>query len=196
MTIWIEPVELHGEHVSLVPLTIEHYAQLREALADGELWNLWYTSIPRPENLAAEIERRLGLQAKGEMVPFAVIDKRTNQAAGMTTYCRLDQANRRLEIGYTWYRQNCQRTALNTECKLMLLRHAFEVLNCASVEFRTSAFNFTSRKAIERLGAKLDGVLRNARILANGVIGDSYVYSILNNEWAIVKTNLEYKLQR
>lgn len=196
MTIWIEPVELHGEHVSLVPLTMEHYAQLREALADGELWNLWYTSIPRPENLAAEIERRLGLQVKGEMVPFAVIDKRTNQAAGMTTYCRLDQANRRLEIGYTWYRQNCQRTALNTECKLMLLRHAFEVLNCASVEFRTSAFNFTSRKAIERLGAKLDGVLRNARILANGAIGDSYVYSILNNEWAIVKTNLEYKLQR
>ena len=196
MTIWIEPVELHGEHVSLVPLTMEHYAQLREALADGELWNLWYTSIPRPENLAAEIERRLGLQAKGEMVPFAVIDKRTNQAAGMTTYCRLDQANRRLEIGYTWYRQNCQRTALNTECKLMLLRHAFEVLNCASVEFRTSAFNFTSRKAIERLGAKLDGVLRNARILANGAIGDSYVYSILDNEWAMVKTNLEYKLQR
>ena len=196
MTIWIEPVELHGEHVSLVPLTMEHYAQLREALADGELWNLWYTSIPRPENLAAEIERRLGLQVKGEMVPFAVMDKRTNQAAGMTTYCRLDQANRRLEIGYTWYRQNCQRTALNTECKLMLMRHAFEVLNCASVEFRTSAFNFTSRKAIERLGAKLDGVLRNARILANGAIGDSYVYSILNNEWAIVKTNLEYKLQR
>lgn len=196
MTIWIEPVELHGEHVSLVPLTMDHYAHLREALADGELWNLWYTSIPRPENLAAEIERRLDLQAKGEMVPFAVIDKRTNQAAGMTTYCRLDQANRRLEIGYTWYRQNCQRTALNTECKLMLLRHAFEVLNCASVEFRTSAFNFTSRKAIERLGAKLDGVLRNARILANGAIGDSYVYSILNNEWAIVKTNLEYKLQR
>ncbi len=196
MTIWIEPVELHGEHVSLVPLTVDHYAHLREALADGELWNLWYTSIPRPENLAAEIERRLGLQAKGEMVPFAVIDKRTNQAAGMTTYCRLDQANRRLEIGYTWYRQNCHRTALNTECKLMLLRHAFEVLNCASVEFRTSAFNFTSRKAIERLGAKLDGVLRNARILANGAIGDSYVYSILDNEWAIVKTNLEYKLQR
>ena len=196
MTIWIEPVELHGEHVSLVPLTVDHYAHLREALADGELWNLWYTSIPRPENLAAEIERRLGLQVKGEMVPFAVMDKRTNQAAGMTTYCRLDQANRRLEIGYTWYRQNCHRTALNTECKLMLLRHAFEVLNCASVEFRTSAFNFTSRKAIERLGAKLDGVLRNARILANGAIGDSYVYSILNNEWAIVKTNLEYKLQR
>jgi RimJ/RimL family protein N-acetyltransferase len=195
MTIWIEPVELHGEHVSLVPLTMEHYAQLREALADGELWNLWYTSIPKPENLAAEIERRLGLQAKGEMVPFAVIDKRTNQAAGMTTYCRLDQANRRLEIGYTWYRQNCQRTALNTECKLMLLRHAFEVLNCASVEFRTSTFNFTSRKAIERLGAKLDGVLRNARIFANGAIGDGYVYSILDNEWSIVKTNLEYKLQ-
>lgn len=196
MSIWIEPVELHGEHVSLVPLTMEHYEQLREALIDGELWNLWYTSIPRPENLAAEIERRLALQTKGEMVPFAVIDKRTNQAAGMTTYCRLDQANRRVEIGYTWYRQNCQRTALNTECKLMLLRHAFEVLNCASVEFRTSAFNFTSRKAIERLGAKLDGVLRNARIFANGAIGDGYVYSILDNEWPIVKTNLEHKLQR
>lgn len=196
MSIWIEPVELHGEHVSLVPLTMEHYEQLREALMDGELWNLWYTSIPRPENLAAEIERRLALQTKGEMVPFAVIDKRTNQAAGMTTYCRLDQANRRVEIGYTWYRQNCQRTALNTECKLMLLRHAFEVLNCASVEFRTSAFNFTSRKAIERLGAKLDGVLRNARISANGAIGDGYVYSILDNEWPIVKTNLEHKLQR
>ncbi|MBX9598104.1 MAG: GNAT family N-acetyltransferase [Burkholderiales bacterium] len=196
MSIWIEPFELHGEYVSLVPLTMEYHEQLREALADGELWNLWYTSIPRPENLAAEIERRLALQAKGEMVPFAVIDKRTKQAVGMTTYCRLDQANRRLEIGYTWYRQNCQRTALNTECKLMLLRHAFEVLNCASVEFRTSAFNFTSRKAIERLGAKLDGVLRNTRIFSNGAIGDSYVYSILNNEWPIVKTNLEYKLRR
>jgi RimJ/RimL family protein N-acetyltransferase len=196
VSIWIEPFELHGEYVSLVPLTMEYHEQLREALADAELWNLWYTSIPRPENLAAEIERRLALQAKGEMVPFAVIDKRTKQAVGMTTYCRLDQANRRLEIGYTWYRQNCQRTALNTECKLMLLRHAFEVLNCASVEFRTSAFNFTSRKAIERLGAKLDGVLRNTRIFANGAIGDSYVYSILNNEWPIVKTNLEYKLRR
>lgn len=196
MSIWIEPVELHGEHVSLVPLTMEHYEQLCEALMDGELWNLWYTSIPRPENLAGEIERRLALQTKGEMVPFAVIDKRTNQAAGMTTYYRLDQANRRVEIGYTWYRQNCQRTALNTECKLMLLRHAFEVINCASVEFRTSAFNFTSRKAIERLGAKLDGVLRNARIFANGAIGDGYVYSILDNEWPIVKTSLEHKLQR
>ena len=195
MSIWIEPFELHGEYVSLVPLTMEYHEQLREALADGELWNLWYTSIPRPENLAAEIERRLALQAKGEMVPFAVIDKRTKQAVGMTTYCRLDQANRRLEIGYTWYRQNCQRTALNTECKLMLLRHAFEVLNCASVEFRTSAFNFTSRKAIERLGANLYGVLRNTRIFSNGAIGDSYVYSILNNEWPIVKTNLEYKLR-
>ncbi len=197
---WIAPISLSGQHVRLVPLANEHRDHLAEAVRDGELWNHWYTAIPTPEGMAAEISRRLDLQAKGSMCPFAVIDPATNQAVGMTTYMNIDAANRRVEIGSTWYRQRVQRTPLNTEAKRLLLAHAFEHLNCIAVEFRTHFFNQPSRRAIERLGAKLDGVLRSHQInphpLATGALRDTCVYSIVASEWPNVKTHLDYQLAR
>src|SRR5215470_6246231 len=154
---WIAPVTLRSPRVTLEPLEQRHCDDLIEAVKDGALWTLWYTSIPEPDKMRAEIERRLALQAEGSMLPFAVIDNTTGKAVGMTTYMQADEANRRLEIGFTWYRKSVQRSDLNTQCKLLLLTHAFEALNCVAVEFRTHVFNQPSRKAIERLGAKLDG---------------------------------------
>jgi RimJ/RimL family protein N-acetyltransferase len=152
--------------------------------------------IPPPENMAKEIESRLKQQQAGSMLPFAVIDPATNVAVGMTTYMNIDAVTRRVEIGSTWYRRSVQRSALNTECKLMLLRYAFEDLDCVAVEFRTHAFNFQSRRAIERLGAKLDGVLRNHRRAMDGTLRDTYVYSIIMSEWPTVKSHLTYQLER
>jgi RimJ/RimL family protein N-acetyltransferase len=157
------PLTIQGKHASLVPLTVAHHDGLCEAVRDGELWKLWYTSIPSPEGMASEIDRRLDLQRLGSMNPFSILDAKGNPI-GMTTYMNIDQENRRLEIGSTWYRQSVQRTAINTECKLMLLRYAFINLDCIAVEFRTHFFNHQSRKGIERLGAKLDGVLRSHQI--------------------------------
>ncbi len=197
MSRWIENLELKGQYVALVPSTFANAVDLTEAVKDGELWKLWYTSVPSPDNMVLEIKRRIKLYEDGLMHPFTIIDKSldtNNKPVGMTTYCNLDQESRRLEIGYTWYRKSCQKTILNTEVKYLLLRHAFEVLGCIKVEFRTNSFNFESRRAIERLGAKLDGILRNHRILENGVICDGYVYSILNSEWPAVKIHLEHKL--
>jgi RimJ/RimL family protein N-acetyltransferase len=196
MSYWVKPVNLLGKYAKLLPLTIQHKDGLIEAVKDGELWNLWFTSVPTPENMATEIERRLGLQDKGEMVPFVIVDAITDKVIGMTTYCRIEPANKRLEIGFTWYRKSYQKTLVNTECKLMLLRHAFEVLGSIAVEFRTSSFNFESQRAISRLGARLDGILRGARLMDDGTIYDSHVYSILNREWLAVRRNLEYKLQK
>lgn len=200
MSVFARPVTLTGTHVHLVPLKAEHHDELVQAVCDGELWNHWYTAIPRPEAMAAEIERRLDLQAKGSMCPFAVIDTATGQAAGMTTYMNIDAANRRVEIGSTWYRHRVQRTPLNTEAKRLLLAHAFEQLHCIAVEFRTHFFNQQSRRAIERLGAKLDGVLRSHQInphpLGAGALRDTCVYSIIAGEWPNVKTHLDYQLMR
>lgn len=193
---WVKPVSLVGKYAKLLPLSMEYKHELIEAVKDGELWKLWFTSIPAPERMEAEIARRLGLQDKGEMVPFVIVDAITDKVIGMTTYCRIEAANKRLEIGFTWYRKSYQKTLVNTECKLMLLRHAFEVLGSIAVEFRTSSFNFESQRAISRLGAKLDGVLRSARLMDDGTIYDSHVYSIINREWAAVKMNLEFKLQK
>src|ERR1700733_3108180 len=151
----VQSVALEGRQVCLVPLSQEHHDQLVDALRDGELWTLWYTSIPTPERLRAEIDRRLDLQTKGSMIPFAVIDKSTGEAVGMTTFMNIDAVNRRVEIGSTWYRKRVQRSALNTECKLLLLGHAFEQLDCIAVELRTSTHNEQSRRAIERIGATL-----------------------------------------
>lgn len=167
-----------------------------EAVKDGELWKLWYTPVPTPEKMAAEIERRLALHQQGQMLPFTVIDNVTQQPIGMTTYSRIDVVNRRCDIGFTWYRKSAQRTAINTECKLMLLTYAFEKLDCIAVTFTANKFNVESRKAIERLGAKLDGILRNLKIMPNGVICDFYQYSIIPGEWPGVKTSLEYKLEK
>ena len=200
MNPWIAPTSLLGQHVQLVPLSHLHHDDLVQAVRDGELWNHWYTAIPTPEGMAAEITRRLDLQAKGSMCPFAVIDPATDQAVGMTTYMNIDAANRRVEIGSTWYRQSVQRSPLNTEAKRLLLAHAFEQLHCIAVEFRTHFFNQQSRRAIERLGAKLDGVLRSHQInhhpLGAGALRDTCVYSIIASEWPNVKTHLDYQLAR
>lgn len=192
---WPSPVRLEGEHASLVPLTPAHCAPLSEAVRDGELWRLWYTSIPPPEKMAAEIDRRLELASRGAMLPFAVLDA-AGTPVGMTTYMNIDADQRRLEIGSTWYAQRVQRTALNTECKLMLLRHAFEPLECIAVEFRTHRLNFQSRRAIERLGAQLDGILRSHMRLGDGSLRDTAVYSIIASEWPAVRNRLEFELER
>jgi len=189
-----DPVSLHGRHVSLVPLSLSHHHDLVEAVKDGELWTLWYTKIPTPEGLRVEIDRRLELQRQGSMIAFAVIEQSTREAVGVTTFMNIDAVNRRVEIGSTWYRKRVQRSALNTECKLLLLTHAFEQLNCIAVEFRTHFFNMQSRAAIERLGAKLDGVLRQHQIASNGTLRDSCVYSILDREWPTVKAHLTHRL--
>ncbi len=192
---WLEPVTLKGKFATLVPLEAKHHDDLVEAVKDGELWNLWYTFVPRPQDMKAEIDRRLGLQEAGSMLPFAVIDE-TGKAVGMTTYMNVDAANRRAEIGSTWYRKRVQRTSLNTQCKLLLLTHAFEALDCIAVEFRTHFFNQQSREAIERLGAKLDGILRSHQRASNGTLRDTCVYSIIAAEWPTVKAHLEHRLLR
>ena len=200
MSVFAAPLTLQGVQVRLEPLQQAHHDDLCEAVCDGELWNLWFTAVPRPEAMQAEIERRLKLQVQGSMCPFAVIDPATGRAVGMTTYMNIDAAHRRVEIGSTWYRQSVQRTALNTEAKRLLLGHAFEGLDCIAVEFRTHFFNQPSRRAIERLGAKLDGVLRNHQInphpLAAGALRDTCVYSIIAGEWPNVKAHLDHQLSR
>lgn len=193
---WPTPVTLHGTHVRLEPLSQSHHDDLVEAVRDGELWNLWYTFVPTPEKMRTEIDRRLSLQRQGSMLPFAVIESASGQAVGMTTYMDIDAANRHVEIGSTWYRRRVQRSALNTECKLLLLRHAFETLDCIAVEFRTHFFNHPSRRAIERVGAKLDGILRNHRLSTDGTLRDTCVYSIIASEWPAVKSHLTYQLSR
>ncbi|MBY0545168.1 MAG: GNAT family N-acetyltransferase [Gammaproteobacteria bacterium] len=190
----LTPVTLTGAYATLIPLSMTHCSALTEGTKDGELWNLWYATVPSPENMENEIQRRLDLHAQGIMLPFTVIDNATQQPIGMTTYYKVDVLNRRCDIGWTWYRKSAQKTAINTECKLMLLTHAFETLNCIAVTLTANAFNLDSRRAIERLGAKLDGILRNLRIMKNGVICDYYQYSIINSEWVAVKANLQYKL--
>ena len=158
---WLQPVTLKGARATLAPLDRSHHDDLREAVADGELWKLWYTTVPQPDAMAAEIDRRLKLQSEGSMLPFTVIDNASGKAVGMTTFMNVDAQNRRVEIGSTWYRKSVQRSDVNTQCKLLLLGHAFETLECIAVEFRTHFFNHQSRRAIERLGAKLDGILRS-----------------------------------
>jgi RimJ/RimL family protein N-acetyltransferase len=190
---WLEPVSLRGPHAQLKPLSQEHCDGLTEAVKDGELWKLWYTFIPKAEDMRKEIDRRLGLQAAGSMLPFTVIDA-DGKIAGMTTYMNVDAPNRRVEIGSTWYAKRVQRSALNTQCKLLLLTHAFEKLDCIAVEFRTHFFNHQSRRGIERLGAKLDGILRNHQIASNGTLRDTVVYSIIAGEWPTVKAHLDYQL--
>ncbi len=191
---WLQPVTLTGKHATLEPLAEAHEAALARAAADGELWRLWYTTVPRPEAVGAEIRRRLGLMSSGSMLPFAVRAAAGADLVGMTTYMNVDAANRRVEIGSTWLAGSAQRGPVNTECKLMLLRHAFETLACNAVEFRTHFMNRQSRAAIERLGAKLDGVLRNHMVLPNGTLRDTAVYSVIAGEWPAVRSNLEWQL--
>jgi N-acetyltransferase len=192
---WLEPVTLEGPHARLEPLTHEHQAGLVTAVKDGGLWDLWYTSVPHPDKMKAEIDRRLALQAAGSMLPFTV-KQPDGSIAGMTTYMNVDTPNKRVEIGSTWYCKAVQRTPLNTQCKLLLLQHAFEKLNCIAVEFRTHFFNQQSRAAIARLGAKQDGILRNHSVAPNGTLRDTVVFSIINSEWPTVKAHLTYQLTK
>ena len=190
----LEPVTLSGQWVDLLPLKPDHHDGLVNAVQDGNLWELWYTGVPKPEAVSAHIDRCLGLQVKGSMVPFTVFDKTRGCIAGMTTYMNVDNDAPRLEIGGTWYGKASQKTPLNTEAKLMLLTHAFETVGCLAVEFRTHFMHHQSRRAIERIGAKLDGVLRQHMRMRDGTLRDTCVYSIISPEWPTVRANLKWKL--
>jgi RimJ/RimL family protein N-acetyltransferase len=193
---FIEPVTLTGTHATLEPLAREHEVAIRRAAADGELWNLWYTSVPAPDKTTAWLDIALDMRERLGAMPFVVRDRASGDIIGSTRYFNVDAANRRLEIGHTWYARRAQRTAINTECKLLLLTHAFETLQCIAVEFRTHWFNHRSREAILRLGAKQDGVLRNHQVLPDGSKRDTVVFSIIDNEWLAVKAHLRSLLER
>lgn len=192
----IEPITLTGKFVTLEPLSQEHHDGLVDAARDGDLWKLWYTSVPTPEGMAAEIDRRLGLQTQGSMVPFATRFNATGKLIGMTTYMNIDAATPRVEIGSTWNAASAHGTGTNPDSKLLLLRHAFETLGCPAVEFRTHWLNQQSREAIARLGAKQDGVLRNHSRSADGALRDTVVFSILEHEWPAVRNGLEFRLAK
>ena len=192
---WIEPVTLSGSKVILEPLALEHADGMREAVKDGELWKLWFTSIPSPEKVDEYINIALGMRENAGALPFIVREKESNTIIGCTRYFNVDEVNQRLEIGHTWYSESYQRTAVNTESKYLLLSHAFEKLEAIAVEFRTHWHNHKSRAAIARLGAKQDGVLRNHSKSADGIYRDTVVFSIINLEWPAVKRSLEFKLQ-
>lgn len=191
-----EPVTLPGSLVTLEPLRQEHHDGLVDAVEDGRLWELWYTSVPTPEQMAAEIDTRLARQAAGEMLPFTVRRTGTGAVLGMTSYLNMELQVPRLEIGATWTARSAQRTGVNAESKLLLLAHAFDVLGCLAVEFRTHWHNLQSREAILRLGARQDGVLRNHRRMPDGTLRDTVVFSILDSEWPAVRNGLRYRLAR
>ena len=193
---FVEPITLTGEHASIEPLGREHEQALARAAADGELWRLWYTSIAPPEKMAEYIATALDMRERLGAMPFVVREKPSGDIVGCTRYFNVDETNRRLEIGYTWYSKRVQRGPINTECKLLLLTHAFEKLRCIAVEFRTHWFNHASRTAIARLGAKQDGVLRNHQLSADGSKRDTVVFSIIDGEWPAVKQHLRYQLER
>src|ERR1700688_4060684 len=190
---WLEPVTLSGPYARLEPLSHGHIDGLTEAVKDGELWKLWYTYVPTPEGMGKEIDRRLGLQEAGSMLPWTVFYA-GGKTAGMTTHMKVETPNPRVEIGSTWYAKRVQRSALNTQSKLLLLRHAFENLDCIAVEFRTHFFNHQSRRGIERLGAKLDGILRSHQLASNGTLRDTVVYSIIAGESPTATAHLNYQL--
>jgi RimJ/RimL family protein N-acetyltransferase len=192
----VAPVTLEGHSVRLEPLSVDHEAGLAAAAADGQLWKLWYTSVPEPAATRGYIDAALEGQQAGHMLPWAVRDLATNTIAGSTRYHDIVPTADRVEIGYTWYAQRCQRTRINTACKLLLLTHAFDTLNCAVVGLRTDNFNFASQRAIEALGAKKDGVIRHHHPRRDGTVRDTVIYSILAAEWPDVKRHLELRLAR
>ena len=193
---FVEPVTLDGRHVRIEPLAYEHESGVRAAADDGELWRLWYTSVPAPDKTKEWIGIALDVRERLGGMPFVIREKATGDIVGATRYFNVDAANRRLEIGHTWYAKRVQRTAVNTECKLLLLTHAFEALGCIAVEFRTHFFNFASREAIARLGAKQDGILRNHLIMPDGTLRDTVVFSIIAPEWPTVKRHLVFRLEK
>lgn len=197
----IEPLTLTGKYVVLEPLSHDHHDALVDAVRDGELWTLWYTSVPAPQEMGAEIDRRLALKEQGSMLPFTtrLVDPATGgpgRVIGMTTYMNIDAVTPRLEIGSTWNAASSHGTGTNPDSKLLLLRHAFETLGCPAVEFRTHLLNHQSREAIARLGAKQDGVLRSHSRTKDGALRDTVVFSILEHEWPMVRAGLESRLAK
>ena len=193
---FIAPVTLKGGIATLEPLAAGHEPALAKAAADGELWRLWYTSIAPPDRMRDYVATALDMRDRLGAMPFVVRENATGEVVGCTRYFNVDAVNRRLEIGHTWYARRVQRTGVNTECKLLLLGHAFETLKCIAVEFRTHWFNHASRAAIARLGAKQDGVLRNHQLMPDGAKRDTVVFSIIDGEWPAVKQHLKFKLAR
>ena len=197
MSRFIEPVTLRGAHATLEPLSHAHVEGLASAAADGGLHDLWYTSVADPSRMRDYVDAALKMRDEQGAMPFAArLSGDGGDVVGSTRYFNVDAKNRRLEIGHTWYAKRVQRTAFNTECKLLLLAHAFDTLGCIAVEFRTHWFNFASRAAIARLGAKQDGVLRNHQVLADGSKRDTVVFSIIDNEWPAVRRHLQFQMQR
>ena len=193
---FVAPVTLSAHGVTLVPLALDHEAGLKAAAADGELWTLRVTSVPEPEHTRRYIEEALAAREAGHRFAFAVTDSSTGQVLGCTSYHDIVPAVRRLEIGYTWYARSHQRTHVNTVCKLLLMAHAFEALDCHVVGWRTDNFNFASQRAIERLGAQKDGVIRGHALRRDGTIRDTVMYSMRRGEWPEAKAQLQYLLQR
>ncbi len=196
MNSWLAPVTLTGGSVILLPMTEQHREPLLDAASDGELWNLWFTSVPSAKTIESYLTVAFSDQEQQKALPFVVIDKQSGMIIGATRFCNADAVSRRVEIGYTWYASRFQRTGVNTECKFLLLQHAFETLDCIAVEFRTNWYNFPSRNAIARLGAKQDGVLRNHRLDKEGNIRDTVVFSIISGEWPGVKRSLTFQMER
>jgi len=193
---FIEPVTLRGKHATVEPLDATHEDALKRAAADGELWELWYTSVAPPDRMGEYIAIALDMRERLGAMPFVVRDSKDGEIVGCTRSFNVDGPKRRLEIGHTWYAKRAQRTAINTDCKLMLLAHAFEKLACIAVEFRTHWFNHASREAIARLGAKQDAVLRNHQLMPDGSKRDTVVFSIIDGEWPAVKRHLKFQLER
>lgn len=189
------PGTLAGRLVTLEPLSHDHHDGLVDAVHDGEMWRLWYTGVPTPEGMRAEIDRRLGLQGEGSMLPFVARRTDTGRVIGMTTFMNIDHATPRVEIGSTWNAASAQGTGTNPESKLLLLAHAFDVWQCPAVEFRTDFHNHQSREAIARLGAKQDGVLRS-QVRRGDYVRDTVVFSIIRSEWPAVRTGLEFRVLR
>jgi len=196
MKSWPPEFIADGKNVRLEISREEHAVDLAAVVAKGELHKLWYTMIPEPDGISDEIQRRLALREQGNMLPFTIIDKSSEKPVGMTTYMNIDAITPRLEIGSTWICPSVQKTPINTECKYLLLQHAFEELHCIAVEFRTHFVNHQSRRAIERLGAKFDGVIRSHMIMQNGTVRDTAIYSILRSEWPTVQANLQWQLEK
>jgi RimJ/RimL family protein N-acetyltransferase len=196
MTGFVEPVKLTGDRwVTLEPLTPEHIPEIAAVAQDGELGALWFTHAPKAHAAEQWVQMRLAAQKPDTGLTLVVRDL-DGALVGSSSYMAVDPVNRRLEIGYTWYVASARRTGINSETKLLMLGHAFDELRCVAVEFRTHFFNFTSRGAIERLGAKLDGILRSHQVLPDGSRRDTVVYSILDIEWPAVRSNLRYRLDR
>jgi RimJ/RimL family protein N-acetyltransferase len=192
----LSPVTLTGDLVTLEPLGPEHHDPLVAAASDGRLWEHWYTAVPSPDGMTADIEARLAMQAAGTMLPFVVRRLSDGVVVGETTYCNVEAEVPRVEVGYTWTAQSAQRTGVNAESKLLLLTYAFEELGCLAVEFRTHWHNHQSRTAIARLGAKQDGILRNHKRMPDGSLRDTVVFSILDSEWPAVRAGLRHRLDR